>query len=206
MVALAREHDRFLMEAMWTACHPVVRASCRRAAPRAGSATPRQLHADLGFVVDRPPDDRMLDPALGAGALLDMGIYPLTFAHLVLGRGRRRWRPPPCSTRRGVDLDVAIAGALRRRRGLGADRVDDLGLAAHGHDRDRPRPDRPARAFHHPPYVRVDPARAASRERIEGDEPAARAPGSATRRSRSPAASPRGCARARWCRTRRRCR
>ena len=27
----------------------------------------------------------MLDPALGAGALLDMGIYPLTFAHLMLG-------------------------------------------------------------------------------------------------------------------------
>ena len=26
MVALAARHDRLLMEAMWTACHPVVRA------------------------------------------------------------------------------------------------------------------------------------------------------------------------------------
>ena len=45
----------------------------------------------------------MLDPALGASALLDMGIYPLTLAHLMLGEAesivatgvavRRRHRP-----------------------------------------------------------------------------------------------------------------
>ncbi len=31
----------------------------------------------------------MLDPDLGAGALLDMGIYPLTFAHLLLGEAEQ---------------------------------------------------------------------------------------------------------------------
>src|SRR6476469_1233616 len=84
MVALARRHDRFLMEAMWTACHPVVRRLADDL--RAGRfGTPRHLHAELGFSVDAPPDDRMLKPDLGPAPLLDMGIYPLTVAHLLLG-------------------------------------------------------------------------------------------------------------------------
>lgn len=84
MVDLARTHDRFLMEAMWTACHPGIRTLRERLA--AGEfGTPRHIHAELGFVVSADASDRMLDPALGASALLDMGIYPLTFAHLVLG-------------------------------------------------------------------------------------------------------------------------
>ena len=87
MVALARRHDRFLMEAMWTACHPGIRALRERLAT-GELGTPRHVHAELGFVVTADPSDRMLDPALGAGALLDMGIYPLTFAHLVLGEAR----------------------------------------------------------------------------------------------------------------------
>jgi predicted dehydrogenase len=84
MVALARQHERFLMEAMWTACHPGVRALQRRLATGELGA-PRHLHAELGFVVRATSEDRMLNPDLGAGALLDMGIYPLTFAHLLLG-------------------------------------------------------------------------------------------------------------------------
>jgi predicted dehydrogenase len=107
MVRLAHQHDRFLMEAMWTACHPVVRALRRRLL--AGEfGTPRHLHAELGFRADAGPENRMFDPALGASALLDMGIYPLTFAHLMLG-------PPEALTAtaalsdRDIDLDIAIA-------------------------------------------------------------------------------------------------
>ncbi|MCY7395959.1 MAG: Gfo/Idh/MocA family oxidoreductase [Nocardioides sp.] len=108
MVALAREHDRFLMEAMWTACHPVIRALVTGL--REGRfGTPRHLHAELGFVVERDPDDRMLDPALGASALLDMGIYPLTFAHLVLGEATSLQATADLSER-SIDRDVAIAG------------------------------------------------------------------------------------------------
>jgi predicted dehydrogenase len=109
MVALARQHDRFLMEAMWTACHPVVRAVAT--ALREGRfGTPRHLHAELGFVVPPDPDGRMLNPALGASALLDMGIYPLTLAHLLLGEATSLRATAQLSDR-GIDLDVAIAGA-----------------------------------------------------------------------------------------------
>ena len=108
MIALAEQHGRFLMEAMWTACHPVIHEVRRRL--RSGDlGTPRHLHAELGFVVPADASARMSDPALGASALLDMGIYPLTLAHLLLGeaeehrrdrlavRGRHRprtWRWP----------------------------------------------------------------------------------------------------------------
>ena len=108
MVRLAREHDRFLMEAMWTACHPLVRAL--RETLRTGVlGTPRQLHAELGFLVDAPPTDRMFEPALGASALLDIGVYPLTFAHLLLGPPEEL-RATAVLSDRGIDLDVAITG------------------------------------------------------------------------------------------------
>jgi predicted dehydrogenase len=108
MVRLAGEHDRFLMEAMWTACHPVI----RELRERLGSGelgTPHQLHAELGFPVDAGPDDRMFDPALGASALLDIGIYPLVFAHLMLGPAERLTATAHLSDR-GIDLDIAVAG------------------------------------------------------------------------------------------------
>jgi predicted dehydrogenase len=98
---------KFCMEAMWMACHPLVVELARRL--RDGElGEPRQVHADLGFVVPADASSRMWDPALGAGALLDMGIYPLTFARLMLG---------PFSSvaavgtlaETGIDLDVAIA-------------------------------------------------------------------------------------------------
>jgi len=108
MVALARQHDRFLMEAMWTACHPVVRRLASDV--RAGRfGTPRHFHAELGFRVDAPAEDRMLNPELGASALLDMGIYPLTVAHLLLGEAEEL-RAVGALSPGGIDLDVALTG------------------------------------------------------------------------------------------------
>ena len=103
----------FLMEAMWSACHPTIRKlQALLAAGQHGSA--RQVHADLGFVVPGASGggdttDRLLDPALGAGALLDMGIYPLTFAYLLLGEPERLTAVANLSAS-GIDLDIAMAG------------------------------------------------------------------------------------------------
>jgi predicted dehydrogenase len=111
MIALAARHDRFLMEAMWTACHPTIAALRRRLA--AGEfGTPRHFHAELGFVVTAEASDRMLDPALGASALLDMGIYPLTVAHLLFGEAESLHAVADTRTAPGgtFDLDVAMVG------------------------------------------------------------------------------------------------
>ena len=88
LVALSREKGLFFMEAMWMRCNPVIRRVAQLVSGgHLGHI--QQLRADLGFVVDRPATDRMLAPELGGGALLDMGIYPLTFAHLFLGEPDR---------------------------------------------------------------------------------------------------------------------
>jgi predicted dehydrogenase len=104
----ARERGLFLMEAMWMATNPVVRTVLRLLAEgKHGRAL--QVHADLGFPVRTDPTDRLLDPALGGGALLDMGIYPLTLAHLALGEPESLVGVAALAES-GIDLDVAIAG------------------------------------------------------------------------------------------------
>ncbi len=104
----AASRGLFLMEAMWTACHPMIH-KLRSLLASEGHGAARQIHADIGFVVTGDPTDRMFDPALGAGALLDMGIYPLTFAHLLLGEPERLAAVANLSET-GIDLDISIAG------------------------------------------------------------------------------------------------
>jgi predicted dehydrogenase len=112
LVQLARSRDLFLMEAMWMACHPVILA-LREALKSGKFGEPRQLHADLGGVDEVAANDRLVDPALGAGALLDRGIYPLTFAHLMLGSAHSVTAAAVLSAR-GYDADIAIAGRYER--------------------------------------------------------------------------------------------
>ncbi|MCW2809602.1 MAG: putative oxidoreductase [Friedmanniella sp.] len=84
VVAAAQENRVFTMEAMWTRFQPAVVAA--RALIEDGAiGEVRQVEADLG--VDRPydPDDRLFDPAQGGGALLDLGVYVVSFAQYFLG-------------------------------------------------------------------------------------------------------------------------
>jgi predicted dehydrogenase len=107
LVRLAREKNLFLMEAMWMRCNPLI----RRLQQLLGSGAlgeVRQVRADLGFVADKPPTDRLFDPLLGGGALLDMGIYPLTFASLFLGEPATIASAATLSEG-GVDLNLAIS-------------------------------------------------------------------------------------------------
>jgi predicted dehydrogenase len=117
MIARAREHDRFLMEAMWTACHPAIHTLRARLASGELGA-PRQLHAELGFRVDDDPSSRMLDPRLGAGALLDMGIYPLTFAHLLLGEALELRAVGDVRTTPHGSFDMDVAMVARHAGGV----------------------------------------------------------------------------------------
>ena len=107
LVRLAREKNLFLMEAMWMRCNPLVRRLQQLlASGELGEV--QQVRADLGFVVDKPPTDRLLDPALGGGALLDMGIYPLTFTSLFLGEPAAISAAATLSDV-GADLNLALS-------------------------------------------------------------------------------------------------
>ena len=84
VVDLAREKKLFLMEAMWSRFLPAVQEA-RRIIASGEIGVPRQVQADIGFVAHFPPEHRMFNPELGGGALLDVGIYPLSMAAFFLG-------------------------------------------------------------------------------------------------------------------------
>ena len=107
MVATARASGLFLMEAMWMRCNPTVLAMQDAVGSGAiGDVT--AAAADFGFVPDVPSTHRVFDPALGASALLDIGIYPLTFASLFLGEPERIVSTGTLSER-GIDLACTSA-------------------------------------------------------------------------------------------------
>lgn len=84
VVAFARARGLFLMEAMWSRYYPaMVRAREILAAGAIGE--PRLLNADLGFPSRINPAGRLYNPALGGGALLDVGVYPVSLASMVFG-------------------------------------------------------------------------------------------------------------------------
>ncbi len=74
----------FLMEALWTRFNPAIMEMLEWIRDgRIGEV--KTVHANFGFAVNVEPDHRLLNPSLGGGALLDVGIYPLFLAQLVLG-------------------------------------------------------------------------------------------------------------------------
>jgi predicted dehydrogenase len=84
IIATARQRQMFVMEAMWTRFQPAIVAA-RALIDDGAIGEVRQLQADLG--VDRPynPADRLFDPAQGGGAMLDLGVYVVSFAQYFLG-------------------------------------------------------------------------------------------------------------------------
>jgi predicted dehydrogenase len=85
LVATARRERRFLMEAMWTRFVPcMVRA--REIVAAGGLGEIRFLVADLGGRAPTTASDRWFSPELGGGALLDMGVYPVSLAFDFMGR------------------------------------------------------------------------------------------------------------------------
>ncbi|MFD3499094.1 Gfo/Idh/MocA family protein [Streptomyces sp. NPDC058676] len=84
LVALARKRGSFLMEAMWMYCNPLIRRLADLVRDGAIGEV-RNVQADFGLAGPFPPTHRLRDPQQGGGALLDLGVYPVSFAHLLLG-------------------------------------------------------------------------------------------------------------------------
>jgi predicted dehydrogenase len=78
----------FAMEAMWMRTNPLIRQAQQLIADGAIGEV-RSVRAELGL--DRPFDasHRLYELANGGGALLDLGVYPVTFAWLFLGKPDR---------------------------------------------------------------------------------------------------------------------
>jgi predicted dehydrogenase len=83
MVAAAQRNDRFLMEAMWTWFIPAV-VDIRRRVLDGEIGELKVVEANFGIRVDEP-DGRHRRIDLAGGAMLDLGIYPVTFARFLAG-------------------------------------------------------------------------------------------------------------------------
>ena len=88
MAQTARARGLFLMEAMWSRFLPAyVRLRELVAAGAVGELL--SVEGDFGFQVPVSPTHRLFDPALGGGALLDLGVYPVSLASMLLGEPAR---------------------------------------------------------------------------------------------------------------------
>lgn len=84
VVDLARERGVFVMEAMWTRFQPAV-VALRELVAGGVLGEIRSVQADLGLQRDFDPADRLFNHGLGGGALLDLGVYVVSFAQMLLG-------------------------------------------------------------------------------------------------------------------------
>jgi len=84
LVALAAETGAFLMEGVWMRFNPLVR-QLKDVVADGGLGEIRSLHACFGFPAAYDAAGRLWDPALGGGALLDLGVYAVDLARLLLG-------------------------------------------------------------------------------------------------------------------------
>ncbi|WP_315822217.1 Gfo/Idh/MocA family oxidoreductase [Paraflavitalea speifideaquila] len=85
MVNAAVLHHTFLMEGMWIRFLPSIRQLLSLIENNTIGPI-ISLKADLSFKAPDDPQSRYFDPALGGGSLLDLGIYPVFLAHLLLGK------------------------------------------------------------------------------------------------------------------------
>lgn len=117
MIRVARENKCFLMEGMWTRFLPAV-VQAGKWIQQGAIGTIRLIQASFG--INLLHVQRLTDPDLAGGALLDIGIYPLSFASMVMQGAR------PQSVSSQVQLlDTGVDGSsmiqLRYRDGAWAD-------------------------------------------------------------------------------------
>ncbi|KAJ6485867.1 NAD(P)-binding protein [Mycena sanguinolenta] len=111
LLAAAKEHGVFFMEAMWTRFQPLPQAVIK-ILDSGELGAPVVVHADLSGDFDIhniPKTHRILDPALGGGAILDLGPYPLVWAIMSLYENSLNELTPP-ATISGSMLKTPLTG------------------------------------------------------------------------------------------------
>ncbi|MGI4790716.1 MAG: Gfo/Idh/MocA family protein [Janthinobacterium lividum] len=84
VIELARAKDLFLMEAMWSRFFPaMVRVRELLAAGTIGEV--RMFQGDFGFRAGVNPEGRLFNLALAGGGMMDVGVYPISLASMILG-------------------------------------------------------------------------------------------------------------------------
>lgn len=105
ILALAKEKGVFITEAIWTRFMPS-RKMINDLLASGIIGKPMTLTANLGYVIAHK--ERIAEPALAGGALLDIGLYPLNFALMVFGNEFDKITSTAILSEKGVDLQNSI--------------------------------------------------------------------------------------------------
>ncbi len=84
LIRLSEEKGVLLAEAMWTRYLPML-TTLKEVIESGVIGEPRTIEASLGAAIENV--ERLKNPALAGGALLDIGVYPLNFALMLFGHG-----------------------------------------------------------------------------------------------------------------------
>ncbi len=110
MIQKSQEKQVFLMEAIWTRFHPAIQQiESLIAADTIGKIV--HIVADFGFLADYKPEERLFNPALTGGSLMDIGIYPLFISKLLLGKPTEV-KAVGVLAPTGVDMNLSVAMAF----------------------------------------------------------------------------------------------
>lgn len=86
MIDAAHNNGVFLMEALWSRFNPALQKVKQLIADDVIGAI-RYVHADFAFpALHRDEENRLLNPNLAGGSLLDIGIYPIFLSYVLLGK------------------------------------------------------------------------------------------------------------------------
>lgn len=108
VVEFAREKGVLLVEAMWTRFLPVS-AQVRQWIAEGRIGQVRMVMADFGFRAGKvDPKGRLFDPALGGGGILDVGVYPVSYASMIFGAEPERVACFADMGETGVDEQAAM--------------------------------------------------------------------------------------------------
>lgn len=105
LFALAQEKNVFITEAMWTRYMPML-TTIREVLGSGVIGELKTLTCNLGYVIDKV--DRLKNPALAGGALLDVGVYTLNFALMIFGSSIEKVHSCCTYTETGVDQQNTI--------------------------------------------------------------------------------------------------
>jgi predicted dehydrogenase len=105
IVALAETKGLVALEAMWSRFLPLM-VRLREIIEEGTIGEVRKIIASHNQNLPKDPAHRLNDPALGGGALLDLGVYPVSFAFDVFGTPETI-RASASTTATGVDRQTA---------------------------------------------------------------------------------------------------
>ena len=107
VIETAQKNQCFLMEAMWTRFLPAIQ-QVRQWLNERRIGQLHLIQADFGFREAYNPKSRIYNPETGGGSLLDVGVYPISFASMMFGHKADRIASLAELTQDGVDDAAGI--------------------------------------------------------------------------------------------------